>query len=128
MNNDWQTVRRPPEPAAAVFLPPATVEETAWDILLALHSDRRCELSLHKLAGAVSAPKGMVDRWLGALEQRLLITRIKHRYTGEIRAVLTKTGRELLDSYLSVTSTLQAMLSTEHIFDNLKKDPNARAH
>jgi DNA-binding MarR family transcriptional regulator len=116
MNDDWQTVRRPPQPVAAAFLPPATVEETAWDILLALHSDHSCELSLHKLAGVVSAPKGIIDRWLAWLEQQQLTTGIKHKYTGEIRAVLTDTGRELLDSYLSATSTLQAMLSTEHVF------------
>ena len=50
MTYGWQTDPRRRSPMAAMFLPPAMVEETAWDILLALHSDQRCELSLDKLA------------------------------------------------------------------------------
>jgi DNA-binding MarR family transcriptional regulator len=128
MNSDWQTVRQPPFSTVAVFLPPATVDATAWDILLAVHSDPCCELNLHKLAGAVSAPKGLVDRWLAVLEQRQLITRIEHRYTGEIRAALTEIGRELIDIYLSATSTLQAMLTAEDISFDLKIGSHARPH
>ena len=32
---------------------------------------------------------------------------IKHRFTGEIRAILTAAGRALLDRYLSAASDLQ---------------------
>ena len=95
-------------PTAAANLPPAIIEETAWDILLALHSDRTCALSLPKLASLVSVTQQVLDRWLADLEQRQLITGTRRNSTGELRALLTSAGRELLDRYLSATSVLQA--------------------
>lgn len=92
----------------AAILPPAVIEETPWDILLALHADRRCELTLAKLALLVSVTQPVLDRWLASLEQRQLIAGVTHRTTGEVRAILTSAGRELLDKYLSATSVLQA--------------------
>ena len=100
---------RTPSPAA--FLPPALVEETGWDILLALYSDRRSALGLAKLASLVSASETVLRRWLSALEKRRLITGEGAR-AGDVCAVLTPTGRELLDRYLSATSDLQ--VSTQH--------------
>src|SRR4051794_12624812 len=49
MSCEWQKDLQMRAPLAAAFLPPAMVEETGWDILLALYSDRRSELSLDKL-------------------------------------------------------------------------------
>jgi len=107
MNSDLQkNLRMRGQPAAAI--PPAIMEETPWDILLALHSDRACELSLAKLASLVSVTQPVLDRWLAGLEQRQLITGATHLSTGELRAILTSAGRELLDRYLSATSVLQA--------------------
>ena len=91
------------------ILPPATVEETAWDILLALHSDRSCRLGLDKLGGMVSVPHPVLDRWLAVLEQRQLITRSRHGFTSELRPVLTRAGRALIDRYLAATIDLQVV-------------------
>ena len=108
MNSDLQKNLRMRGGTAAATLPPAMIEETPWDILLALRSDRRCELTLAKLASLVSVTQPVLDRWLAGLEQRQLIKGAKHKFTGELRAVLTSAGRDLLDRYLSATSVLQA--------------------
>jgi hypothetical protein len=94
-------------PSAATFLPPATVEETAWDILLALHSCQRCGPGLDKLAPLVSVSESTLDRWLVLLEQRKLIAWARLGCTDELCAMLTPAGRELLDLYWSATSGLQ---------------------
>jgi DNA-binding MarR family transcriptional regulator len=107
MMYDWQTSLRASDQQAARIVPPATVEETGWDILLALHSDRRCRFGLSTLASIVSVPPAVVDRWLGALEKRKLIAGVRHRSTHELLAVLTEKGRELLDRYFSATDELQ---------------------
>jgi DNA-binding MarR family transcriptional regulator len=106
MNSNMQKNLRIHSPEAAAILPPAIMEETPWDILLALHSDRHCRLSLAKLASLVSVARPVLDRWLAGLEQRRLITGATHLTTGELRATLTSAGRELLDGYLSSTSVL----------------------
>ena len=108
MTYDWQTSLRATDYEAARIVPPATLEETGWDILLALHRDRYCDLTLQKLASVVSASQAVLTRWLATLEQRELITGTPHRSTGEILAVLTRPGRELLDRYFSATADLQA--------------------
>ena len=107
MNYDWQMDLRPNSGTAATVLPPAMVEETGWDILLALRSDQRCGLSLGKLGAVISVPQPALIGWLAGLEQRQLITGNTDSLTGEVRAVLTLAGRELLDKYLSATSDLQ---------------------
>ncbi|MDB5673612.1 MAG: hypothetical protein JWM65_594, partial [Sphingomonas bacterium] len=86
---------------------PATVEETAWDILLALHADRRQELSLAQLSSRASVSKTVLDMWLANLEERDFITGALHRWTGELIAALTARGRNLLDQYLSVSANLR---------------------
>ena len=106
MNSHIQKNLRMHGPGAAAILPPAIMEETPWDILLALHSDRHCRLSLAKLASLVSVAQPVLNRWLAGLEQRRLIAGATHRTTGELRATLTSAGRELLDRYLSSTSVL----------------------
>lgn len=93
--------------APTAILPPAMMEEAAWDILLALHSDRRCDLGLAKLASLVSVTPSALNRWLAALEDGRFITGAKHGSTGELRAILTESGRQLLDRYLSASSELQ---------------------
>jgi len=107
MMYDWQTSLRTGDYRAARILPPATVRETGWDILLALHSDRHRPLSPQKLASMVSVPEGTMDRWLSALEERKLITGARDPSTNELLAVLTETGGGLLDRYLSATKDLQ---------------------
>ena len=104
MNYDWNVDLRSRGHTAAATLPPVLIEETAWDILLALHSDEECKLSLDKLASLVSVPQQALNQWLGLLEQRQLIT---GAIAQDLRAVLTSAGRELLDRYLSATSDLQ---------------------
>jgi DNA-binding transcriptional ArsR family regulator len=93
------------EPLASV--PPVMIEETGWDIVLALRSDRRSELSLARLASIVSIPQRVLEQWLARLEERKLITGAAHRWTGELLAILTPTGRALLDRYLAATSDLR---------------------
>jgi len=107
MSNQRQQSLQIRGPAASAILPPAMIEESAWDILLALHSDHRCGLSLAKLASLVSVTSSVLNRWLAALEDRKFITGTTHRFTGELRAVLTLSGRQLLDRYLSASSDLQ---------------------
>jgi hypothetical protein len=107
MMYDWQTSLRASDYYAARILPPATVDETGWDILLALHSDRHWRLSLQKLASMVSVPHATIDRWLGALEERKLIAGARDPSTDEPLAVLTEMGRGLLDRYFSATKDLQ---------------------
>jgi DNA-binding MarR family transcriptional regulator len=112
MSCDWQKTSLMPRQSAAAFLPPALVDETGWDILLALHSDQRRYLGLGKLASLVSASNEVMTRWLSSLEEQQLVTGNKNMHTGELRALLTPAGRELLDRYLSATTDLQ--LSAHH--------------
>jgi DNA-binding MarR family transcriptional regulator len=104
---DWQTSLRASEYHAARIVPPATVKETGWDILLALHSDRHCSLGLPTLASMVSVPPAVADRWLAALEECAFIKGVRHPSTHELVAVLTEKGRELLDRYFSATNDLK---------------------
>jgi hypothetical protein len=53
----------------------------------------------------VSVPEPVLSRWPAKLEERHLITGAMG--TGELRAVITSAGRELLDAYLSATNDLQ---------------------
>ncbi len=107
MSYDWQRNLLMARLSAAELLPPALVDETGWDILLALHSDRRRLLGLGKLAAIVSASQNVMGRWLAVLEEQRLIAGDQDVLTGELRAGLTGIGRELLDRYLSATSDLQ---------------------
>lgn len=107
MNRDWQKEFEFRSPIAAAYLPPAMVEETGWDILLALHFDEGREPGLKKLASLISVPPKVMHQWLAELEQRDLIAGEQHPES-ELRAVLTRSGRELLDNYLSAVSDLQA--------------------
>ena len=107
MNYDWKIDLRSRGRTAAASLPPPLIEETAWDILLALHSDADCKLSVDRLGSLVSVPQPALNQWLGLLEEHQLITGAKHGFVQELRAVLTAAGRELLDHYLSVTTDLQ---------------------
>ena len=107
MTYDWQMELTPSSGTAAKVLPPATVEETGWDILLALRSDQRCGLGLGRLGAVTSVPQAALIGWLVGLEQRLLISGNTDSLTGEARAVLTPAGRGLLDKYLTASSDLQ---------------------
>ena len=108
MNRDWHKEFEFRTPTAAASLPPAMVEETGWDILVALHSHAKSEPSLAKLASLVSVPLKAMHRWLARLEERDLISGVPNEVTGELRAVLTRAGRDLLDGYFSATSGLQS--------------------
>ena len=107
MNYDQQFDLNSRSPTAIAFLPPAAIQETAWDILLALHSDGGSKLGLDKLAGVVSVEISVLNQWLAMLERRQLIAAKKQGSMQEARAVLTPSGRELIDRYLSVTIDLQ---------------------
>jgi hypothetical protein len=108
MNSQWQVVGQNGSRAPEAALPPEAIEEASWDILLALHSDPRCELSLSKLASLASMNERALQQRLAALERRQLVTGAQHRLTGEIRAVLTSSGRTLLDRYISAAGELQS--------------------
>jgi hypothetical protein len=112
MNRDWHRDLEFQKPPAAALLPPAMVEETGWDILLALRADRAFEISLDKLASLVSVPLETLTQWLVRLEGGRLVAGRKHGPRGQLHAVLTRDGRDLIDSYLSTTSGLQA--ATQH--------------
>ena len=104
---DWETSLRASEYHAARIVPPATLRETGWDILLALHSDRHCGLAVPALSSIVSVPPTVANRWLGALEDCAFITGVRHPSTNELCAILTEKGRELLDRYFSASNDLQ---------------------
>jgi DNA-binding MarR family transcriptional regulator len=104
MIHAWQKVQRTCAPTAAMVLPPATIEEAAWDILLALHSGRCRGLGLDRLANLVSLSRPALHVWLARLEEGNLVTGIRHE---ELWAVLTTAGRELLERYWSAASGLQ---------------------
>ena len=112
MTYDWQVDLRPSSATAATVLPPATVEETGWDILLALRSDQQRGLTLTKLGAVISVSQPLLLSWLISLEQRQLISGNSDTLTGEVRAALTVAGCDLLDKYLSATRGLQ--VSTHH--------------
>src|SRR4051812_48840591 len=107
MNEDWVKGLERSSARAATTLPPAMVEETGWDILLALHSDRRCALNLQKLAALASVSEVVMGRWLGGLAERHLINGAKDSLTGEPHTVLTTVGRQLLDRYLAAAIDLR---------------------
>jgi len=98
-------------PTAITFLPPPTFEETAWDILLALHSDQRSGLTLPKLASLASVSPLILCDWLALLERRHLVTGFQASPDHEVRAVLTLAGCQLLDRYLAATCDLQVGIS-----------------
>ena len=110
MRYDWPETVQTLGRDAALCLPTAVVEETNWDILLALHSDSRCEMTLAKLACLISVTEAGVNQHLAALEQNNLITGAQHHHTGELRALLTPAGRAA--QYLSATNDLQ--VGTRH--------------
>lgn len=109
MTYAWQMDVRSRNLKDAAILPPSTVDETAWDVLLALYSDPRCEVSLEKLAVIVSLPARTLHEWLAVLEERELISGVANEVTKEVRAVLSSGGRALLDRYLSATSDLRTV-------------------
>jgi predicted AAA+ superfamily ATPase len=84
------------------------LEETGWDILLALLSDPAGKLNLEKLASLVSVRPITLGSWLSWLEDRRLLAGVVDEVTGEVRAMLTTGGRLLLDRYLSATIELEA--------------------
>ena len=109
MKRDWHRDVEIRRPTAAVLPLPAMVEETGWDILLALHRDHRRELTFAKLAVIASVPRHAVGRWLSLLEDQRLITATRPATTDGLRAVVTADGRDLLDRYLEAVGPSGAM-------------------
>lgn len=107
MNCDWRNDVRMECFAHAEFVPPAMFGEAAWDCLLALHANDRPQLTLDQLARLTSLPAPTLHHRLVELERRQLVAGEMYP-DGEVRAVLTRSGRELLETYLSATSRLQA--------------------
>lgn len=106
MNCDWHNDVHLECFTRAEFIPPAMFGEAAWDCLLALHASDRPHLTLDRLARLTSLPAPSLHRCLADLETRQLVAG-EVRPNGEIRAVLTRSGRELLETYLFATSNLQ---------------------
>jgi len=79
MNREWQKDLEIRSPAAAASLPPAMVEETGWDILLALYSEPRLHMNIEKLAALTSVPRVVLGEWLGWLEERRLVGILRRR-------------------------------------------------
>jgi hypothetical protein len=107
MDREWKTDLRIQNQAIA-SLPPATIGETGWDVLLALRADDRHELGLDKLSSLVSVPGLVLAQWLDWLEERELVVGLKHESTQQFLAVITRTGVVLVDNYLSATIGLQS--------------------
>jgi hypothetical protein len=93
---------------AMASLPPAVIDEAGWDILLALCAGERRGQSVEKLGPMVSLSRMTLGRWLSDLEDRRLIIAARDEVTGELLAVLTREGRELLDGYFSAISVFHA--------------------
>jgi hypothetical protein len=98
---------RPDGRGAIALLPPAAVQESMWDILIALYGDDECSLTLEKLGALVSLPSEALNFGLAKLEERRLIAGVRNEVTHELRAILTPDGRAVLDRYLAATSDLQ---------------------
>lgn len=107
----------------AEFVPPAMFGEAAWDCLLALYADVRRQLSLDELAGLISVPASSLQRFLAHLESRQLVAG-EMQGNGEVRAVLTRGGRGLLETYLSATSNLRT--SPGEPLHLISRDENGR--
>lgn len=107
MSYAWHADLRPSSLTAAAVLPPANLGESAWDVLLILHSDDCCRPTLEKLAALASLSERALNGWLALLEERQLIIRATTEFDPQVRAVLTAKGRALLDGYLSAATELQ---------------------
>src|SRR4029078_10140238 len=107
MSTTWQIDVARVARCATNVLPPAAGEESAWDILLALHDDPTSALSLETLGGLVSLPERVLARRLASLEELQLIAGVHNEITREIRAILTPQGRALLDRYFSAAHGLR---------------------
>jgi len=92
--------------SAAALLPPALIDETGWDVLLALHSDRGGQLGLEKLAAIASIHRMKLGYWLDWLESHHFVAAANDKYSGELRAILTGEGRNMIDDYLSAIGKL----------------------
>jgi len=107
MNCDWHNDVHLECFTRAEFVPPAMFGEAAWDCLLALHTNERNDLSLDQLTRLISVPPPVLQRCLVELERRQLVTGVMLEENREVRAMLTRGGHRLLQSYISATSALQ---------------------
>ncbi len=108
MNCDWRKDVRLECFNRAEFVPPAMFGEVAWDCLLALYAEESRSLSLDQLAGLISVPAGSLQRSLAELESRHLVTG-EFLGNGQVRALLTRGGRDVLETYLAATTNLQSL-------------------
>jgi len=92
--------------AATEVVPPPSIDEAAWDILLALHGDQGCALSLKKLGIIVSVSAENLTLRLARLEELGLVRGVLNEVTRELRAILTPASRALLNEYLAATGQL----------------------
>lgn len=101
---EWLT-----RPATEV-VPPPSIDEVGWDILLALHGDKGCALGLKKLGFIVSVSAETLTSRLARLEEFELIRGVLNEVTRELRAILTPAGRALLDGYFAATNRVSGRL------------------
>ena len=85
---------------------PAMFAAPSADVLLALFAHERDGLSLGKLAAMCSALPLKFTEQLADLEDRSLITGHSDPTRGEVRAIFTADGRELVRRHLSASSEL----------------------
>ena len=104
MMGDWRHKVRIECFECVELVPPTIVGETIWDCLLALHANEHRELRLDELAWLISVPALSLQRCLTTLERHHLVTGEPTERNGQIRAVLTRDGQDLLEEYLSKTS------------------------
>ena len=77
--------------------------EPAWEILLALYviEDSGARFTISKLAECINAPLSTVVRWVKALEEQSLVSRVNHPTDRRIIFIrLLDKGRKALDDYL----------------------------
>ena len=108
MKCDWQKEVHMECFTHAEFVPPVMFGEAAWDCLLALHADEHNDLGLDQLTRLISVPPSVLQRCLIELERQRLVTGVLLEKNGEVRAVLTRGGHDLLERYISATSALQS--------------------
>jgi DNA-binding MarR family transcriptional regulator len=91
----------------AETLPPATLSETTWDILLALHSELTGMMPLGRIARLVSVPLAALERSLRFLEHRNLVAGFMIPGSSELIAVLTPAGDAMVAQYASALQQAQ---------------------
>lgn len=83
------------------IMPSGLMGEPAWDILLALYSERPGDLTVSSLCYGSGVPETTALRWIGVLDREGLVERSKHQRDARITLVTLSTeGRALVERSL----------------------------